>query len=222
MSAAPANEHEVYRALFQAYPDVVQLADAQGCIVLANTELCTLLGYTPQALVGQSVDTLVPLGVAPRHAAYRHGYALAPRTRPMGTELELMARCADGPGELLRRVPGTGAQALNADAVAVFLLTPNQLELHVETSAGLSEASFAHATQPSRPDTAMGWVVAQSVPLIVSAFELEQRVEVGACQRAARRLRRSWCCPRWPPTSRNAAGRTCAPWWPRCGRWGWR
>ncbi len=243
MSAAPTNEHEVYRTLFEAYPEGVLLVDAQGRVVLANTAVTKLLGYAPQALVGQSVDTLVPLGVAPRHAAYRQGYARAPRSRPMGTDLELMARCADGSevmveialsplrqhgadyvvasvrsigeyprvkralqraryneflaqlgreavdaldaDELLQRAPGTAAQALNADAVAVFLLTPNQLELRIETSSGLSEALVAQATQPNRPDTAMGWVVAQRAPLIASDFELEHRVEAPAWLRAA-------------------------------------
>ncbi len=243
MSTAPTNEHEVYRALFEAYPDGVLLVDAQGRIVLANAAVTTLLGYAAQTLVGQSVDALVPLRVAPRHAAYRHGYARAPRSRPMGTDLELMARCADGSevmveialsplrqhgadyvvasvrsigeyprvrralqraryneflahlgreavdtldaDELLHRVPGTAAQALDADAVAVFLLTPNQLELRVETSSGLSEALVAQATQPNRPNTAMGFVVAQRAPLIVSDFELEQRFEAGAWLRAA-------------------------------------
>jgi PAS domain S-box-containing protein len=90
------NDLEIFRALYQAYPDGVLLVDEQGVIRLANPAVTTLLGYSAGELVGQPVDMLVPDNVAPRHANYRHGYALAPRARPMGTELELQAKRADG------------------------------------------------------------------------------------------------------------------------------
>jgi PAS domain S-box-containing protein len=91
-----AADPRIFRSLFDAYPDGVLLVNHQGVILLANPGACTLLGYHRDQLHGLSVDQLVPLSVAPRHAAYRQGYALAPRARPMGTELELKARRADG------------------------------------------------------------------------------------------------------------------------------
>ena len=75
----------VFRGLFDAYPDAVLLVDANGRIVLANPPAVGLLGYRLNQLVGMSVDALVPDGVAPRHAGLRHGYAMAPKSRPMGT-----------------------------------------------------------------------------------------------------------------------------------------
>ncbi len=91
-----AADPRIFRSLFDAYPDGVLLVNHAGVILLANPGACTLLGYERDALQGLSVDQLVPLDVMPRHAAYRQGYALAPRARPMGTELELKARRADG------------------------------------------------------------------------------------------------------------------------------
>ncbi len=91
-----AADPRIFRSLFDAYPDGVLLVNHQGVVLLANPAVCKLLGYETHQLQGLSVDQLVPLGVAPRHATYREGYALAPRSRPMGTELELKARHADG------------------------------------------------------------------------------------------------------------------------------
>ena len=90
------DDSPVFRATFDANPDGVLLVDMGGRILLANAAVTELLGYAPEALEGLPVDALVPDAVAPRHAALRHGYALAPSVRPMGTDRELMARRADG------------------------------------------------------------------------------------------------------------------------------
>ena len=90
------DEHSVFRTLFAAYPDALIVADARGAIVLANPAAESLLGYTHDELVGLSVDALVPDGIRPRHAAYRDAYGRNPRPRPMGTEMELVAKRSDG------------------------------------------------------------------------------------------------------------------------------
>jgi len=86
----------VFRTLFVAYPDALIVADAQGRIVLANPAAARLLGYEINELVGLGVDALVPDSIRPRHASYRDAYARAPRSRPMGTEMELVAKRRDG------------------------------------------------------------------------------------------------------------------------------
>ena len=86
----------VFRGVFDAYPDAVLLVDMQGEIVLANAAAAQLLGYSISQLVGLGVDALVPPGVTARHQGLRRGYAHAPRARPMGGDLELTARRADG------------------------------------------------------------------------------------------------------------------------------
>ena len=86
----------VFRSLFAAYPDALLVVDQQGVIVLANPTALELLGYAADELVGMSVDTLVPDAIRPRHAAYREGYASHPRTRPMGTQMDLVAKRRDG------------------------------------------------------------------------------------------------------------------------------
>ncbi|RST47583.1 PAS domain S-box protein [Variovorax sp. MHTC-1] len=86
----------VFRSLFAAYPDALLLVDLQGVIALANPAALELLGYSADELVGRSVDELVPDAIRPRHAAYRHAYADRPRARPMGMQMDLVAKRRDG------------------------------------------------------------------------------------------------------------------------------
>jgi PAS domain S-box-containing protein len=237
-----AADPRIFRSLFDAYPDGVLLVNNAGVILLANPGACSLLGYSREQLQGLSVDQLVPLSVKPRHATYRQGYALAPRARPMGSELELKARRADGtevmveialsplrvgggedaadyvvasvrgigayprvkralqrarynefvvqlgrvavdtmdPEELLQRMPDVVAQALEVQAVGVFLITPNQLDLRGASVVGMDARQAAQIVYPNRPDTLAGYVVAQRVPVLIANFAREQRFEVPA------------------------------------------
>ncbi len=90
------DEHSVFRTLFTANPDALVVADARGAIVLANPAAAQLFGYSVDELLALNVDALVPDGIRPRHAAYRAAYAHSPKPRPMGTEIELVAKRRDG------------------------------------------------------------------------------------------------------------------------------
>jgi len=90
------DEHSVFRSLFAANPDALVVADARGAIVLANPAAAELLGYSVDELMALNVDALVPDVIRPRHAAYRAAYAHQPQPRPMGTEMELVAKRRDG------------------------------------------------------------------------------------------------------------------------------
>jgi PAS domain S-box-containing protein len=90
------DEGAVFRSLFKAYPDALLMVDLQGVIVLANPAAVDLLGYAQNDLVGLRVDDLVPDAIRPRHASYRDAYAHNPRTRPMGTQMDLVAKRRDG------------------------------------------------------------------------------------------------------------------------------
>ncbi len=86
----------VFRSLFAAYPDALLLVDLRGVIGLANSAAVELLGYEADELVGLPVDELVPDAIRPRHAAYRNANAERPRARPMGMQMDLVAKRRDG------------------------------------------------------------------------------------------------------------------------------
>jgi PAS domain S-box-containing protein len=87
---------DVFPQIFEAYPDALLLVDGGGRIVLGNPAAAALLGYGVAELRGLQVEALVPDGIRHRHAAYREAYAQAPRTRPMGNQMDLVARRKDG------------------------------------------------------------------------------------------------------------------------------
>ncbi|MET0544260.1 MAG: ATP-binding protein [Variovorax sp.] len=100
MAALPSvpglDDGALFRSLFGAYPDALLLVDLQGTIRLANPSALDLLGYASEQLIGLSVEQLVPDGIRPRHAAFRSAYAAQPVARPMGTQMDLVARRRDG------------------------------------------------------------------------------------------------------------------------------
>ena len=85
-----------FRQLLEAAPDAIVEVSAEGRIVLVNRIAEEMFGYRRDELVGQSVDLLVPDAVRPQHYLHRDSYLEHPRTRPMGSGLDLHARRRDG------------------------------------------------------------------------------------------------------------------------------
>ena len=87
----------VFRTLFDAYPDALVVADANGRIVLANPS-----AGTPARLLGRGArrawasTSSCPTASGSRHAEYRRGFAREPRARPMGKQTDLVAKRKDG------------------------------------------------------------------------------------------------------------------------------
>lgn len=71
-------------ALLETMPDAVVVVDAAGRIVYANRLIERVFGYSPDVLVGRSVEMLVPKEARGRHRRQRTDYGRAPALRPMG------------------------------------------------------------------------------------------------------------------------------------------
>ena len=89
-------EERLFRGLLEAAPDAMVIVNQRGRVVLVNAQVEELFGYRRDELVGQPVEVLVPERFAGMHVAFRSGYALEPRTRPMGLAGDLFARRRDG------------------------------------------------------------------------------------------------------------------------------
>ncbi|HTV81505.1 MAG TPA: PAS domain S-box protein [Acidobacteriaceae bacterium] len=85
-----------FRQLLEAAPDAIVEVSSDGQIVLVNRIAEEMFGYRRDELIGKSVDMLVPDAVRPQHYRHRDNYLEHPRTRPMGSGLELHARKRDG------------------------------------------------------------------------------------------------------------------------------
>jgi PAS domain S-box-containing protein len=87
---------EELRAIVDAAPDALVMVDEGGSILLVNRQAEELFGYHRSELLGLPVETLLPESAREVHRARRAGYEAAPRTRPMGSGLQLLARRRDG------------------------------------------------------------------------------------------------------------------------------
>ena len=87
---------DAVRAVFDAAPDGIVMADEAGQILMANRQVEQLFGYGRGDLLGRSVDDLLPESLRQVHRAHRTRYRVEPRTRTMGAGLHLLGRRSDG------------------------------------------------------------------------------------------------------------------------------
>lgn len=87
---------ELLSAVMSLMPDAAVVVDETGTIVSVNTQAEELFGYQTGALVGISVDSLVPERLRTRHREHRSTYLSLPQKRPMGVGLALTGRRRDG------------------------------------------------------------------------------------------------------------------------------
>jgi PAS domain S-box-containing protein len=72
------------------------IVNADGEIQLANTVTERMFGYRHDELIGQPVETLIPVRYHQRHPDHRAGFFSASQARPMGVGLELWGQRKDG------------------------------------------------------------------------------------------------------------------------------
>jgi PAS domain S-box-containing protein len=85
-----------FRALLETAPDAMVIIDQNGSIQLINAQTERLFGYMREALIGKSVEILIPERLRDGHVHHREGYFHAPKVRGMGAGRELAGRRKDG------------------------------------------------------------------------------------------------------------------------------
>jgi two-component system sensor histidine kinase DevS len=83
-------------AIVALAPNGILLVDQEGHIVLANRQAEEMFGYEPGELLTAEVNQLVPAQIRNLHRAHREAYHRDPKTRPMGSGLDLHATRRDG------------------------------------------------------------------------------------------------------------------------------
>ena len=96
---APAHRERTSDAVpkvMEATPDAMVVIDASGRIVRVNTQAEKLFGYSQEELLGQKTDFLMPRRLRRSDVKQRVGRVAHPRVRPLGPDLEVLARQRDG------------------------------------------------------------------------------------------------------------------------------
>ncbi|MDF2177342.1 sensor domain-containing diguanylate cyclase [Aliiglaciecola sp. CAU 1673] len=82
--------------MLEALPDATMVVDHQGQIVMFNSQISDLFGYTKEELIGQGVSMLVPVSARNEHGKYVAEYLKDPVRRNMGNLMSLSGRHKDG------------------------------------------------------------------------------------------------------------------------------
>ncbi|MFY9226360.1 MAG: PAS domain S-box protein [Blastocatellia bacterium] len=83
-------------ALMESAPDAIVIVNTKGMISIINSQTEKLFGYTRSELIDKPLETLVPHRYHNHHHQHRKNYFQDPHTRPMGSGIDLYARCKDG------------------------------------------------------------------------------------------------------------------------------
>tara|TARA_R110001592_G_scaffold363372_2_gene686222 strand:+ start:99156 stop:100991 length:1836 start_codon:yes stop_codon:yes gene_type:complete len=81
-----ALENQKLRQLLDSSADAMIVVDAKGEMVLVNAQTEALFGYARDALLGNSVDMLLPDRFRSAHSTHRDSFFANPRVRPMGQD----------------------------------------------------------------------------------------------------------------------------------------
>ncbi len=85
-----------FKIAFNAAPNAMLMVDEKGNIILANSAVEKLFGYSLNYLVGKKIELLVPDNVKEHHPVLRRKYFASPSPRPLGVGRDLYGQHKNG------------------------------------------------------------------------------------------------------------------------------
>ena len=135
-----------YTEFLEALPDAALLIDEGGTAVFANSRLHALLDYEAGALIGRSLDTMVPERCSAQCRELLLSSFSSPRTRPVGEDAGLPMQRRDG-----REVPvdvAVSLQRIGRSNLALCLVRDAGARKQLEELVALGAALQAAHSRP--------------------------------------------------------------------------
>ena len=121
--------------LFESIPEMVLVVDTTGAILYVNKHCSGIVGWTPEELVGEPIESLVPGGVIELHRSRGKRYSEGPNARPTETGLLLTALHRSG-----HEVPVEIALSHLSGQVEATVATVRDVTERLKTAALLADA----------------------------------------------------------------------------------
>jgi len=96
LAESPQLGEDSFRRVVEWAPSAMVMIDRQGIMVLVNAQTEKMFAYGRDALIGQSVEMLVPLRFRDHHRHFRGDFFGNPQPRPMGAGRDLYGCRSDG------------------------------------------------------------------------------------------------------------------------------
>jgi len=108
------------RAYFDSAVEGIVQIDPDGSIVQVNPHALAMFGYTEPELIGQPIELLAPARLRGAHAGHRAAFFQAPRSRKMGTGMDIIGARKDG-AEFPAEVSVSHVVYENVDRMVAFV-----------------------------------------------------------------------------------------------------
>lgn len=132
--------------LIHAAPVAMVVVDSAGQILLANSKLAALFGYSPDELRNQAIEILLPEQLYTAHIQHRQNYIKAPHVREMGAGFDLVGRHKDG--TLFPIEVGLGYGRLHDETITIASVI--DISLRKQTEATLEARVKERTTELER------------------------------------------------------------------------
>lgn len=90
-----ARDSALLQALFKATIDAIVVSDEYGLILQANAAACRMFQYAPEEMIGQSVNILMPNGMANAHDGFMQHYKRTGDRHILGTDRDVQGKRKD-------------------------------------------------------------------------------------------------------------------------------
>jgi len=111
---------KLFQLVVESAPNAIVMVNAEGRIVLVNSQTERCFGYRRKELLGKPVEVLIPERLRERHPEYVRGFKTEHRARPMGLGRNLFGLRKDGsefPVEVGLSPVDTGQEQLILSAI---------------------------------------------------------------------------------------------------------